>query len=115
MYKWIAILTFFLLIAGGCSSQDKGNETAIEGLVIDKSENRLLIVSAADRAEINLQEQTVEEILGMVSPDAIWISAPVSTIEQYDTGDEVRVTIEGGVNTSYPAQASAKSIDPIHE
>ncbi|SFS62055.1 Protein of unknown function [Paenibacillus sp. 453mf] len=110
------MITFLLvtLILSGCSlSEENNNYTIITGYIIDKEEGRLLVVEGLDESEFDIHEQTVEEILKIADPNATWVSIGDNRENDYSVGEQVKVTIDGGVNTSYPAQASAKHIEVV--
>lgn len=126
------IVTFLLvsLILSGCSlnegSNSEGstgstneeatnptNDTTITGYIIEKEKERLLIVEGLDESEFNITQQTVDEILKIADPNAIWISIGDIKDNDFNVGEQVKVTVDGGVNTSFPAQASAKKIELV--
>lgn len=87
------------------------NETIITGYIIDKDEERLLVIEGLDKSEFDINKQSVEEILKIAQPNATWITFKDN--EKFSIGEKVKVTVRGGVNTSFPAQAAAKQIELV--
>ncbi|WP_454190932.1 YobA family protein [Paenibacillus sp. Marseille-Q7038] len=126
------VVTFLLvpLILSGCSlnkgsSSESGsgstneeatnptNDTIITGYIIDKEKDRLLIVEGLDESEFNITLQSVDKILKIAEPNATWVSIGGIKNNDFNVGEQVKVTVDGGVNTSFPAQASAKKVELI--
>ncbi|GIP44620.1 hypothetical protein J45TS6_30790 [Paenibacillus sp. J45TS6] len=126
------VVTFLLvpLILSGCSLNEESssegrpdstneeainptNNTIITGYIIDKEKERLLVVEGLDESEFNITQQTVDEILKIADPNATWVSIGDNKYNDFNVGEQVKVTVDGGVNTSFPAQASAKKIELV--
>ncbi|MFD1135370.1 YobA family protein [Paenibacillus urinalis] len=131
MKKLTVILILLAQILSGCSlnegpsnaGNDAGstkeqagnhpNENFITGYIIDKEKERLLVVEGLDELEFDINQQSVEEILKIADPNAIWINIDDDRVNDFSIGEKVRVIIDGGVNTSFPAQAAAKQIELV--
>lgn len=129
MKKLTVILILLTQILSGCSLNEgpsnaendaastneqpgnPSNETIITGYIIDKDEERLLVIEGLDKSEFDINKQSVEEILKIAQPNATWITFKDN--EKFSIGEKVKVTVRGGVNTSFPAQAAAKQIEVV--
>lgn len=93
--KFIPCLVMFAIIICGCSNNSKEKDEPVNkyvGYVVQKEEGRILVTRYDEKSDMN---------------DAIWIR----TKRKIELGQQVSIEIEGGIETSYPAQASAKDID----
>jgi hypothetical protein len=91
--KFISCLVMFAIIICGCSNNSKEIGEPVNkyvGYVVQKEDGRILVTHYDE--DLN---------------DAIWIR----TKRKIELGHQVSIEIDGGINTSYPAQASAKDID----
>ncbi|WP_026691085.1 DUF3221 domain-containing protein [Alteribacter aurantiacus] len=102
---WILLLVFL----AACGSNE--GSTAIEGRVVDKGEQALLIVKGVSEEEANaLDEDAIHD--GGVG-EAFWIYG-IEDPDSFDQGDLVKVTTDE-IMESYPAQAEAITIEQIGE
>lgn len=130
MKKLVVILILLSQIISGCSLDKESssestngstNEQAgnhpngpfITGYIIDQDEERLFVVEGLDESEFDINQQSVEEILKIADPNAIWITIDDDRVNDFSVGEKVRVIVDGGVNTSFPAQAAAKQIELV--
>ncbi|GKU78120.1 DUF3221 domain-containing protein [Paenibacillus sp. L3-i20] len=120
MKRELVIVIMTVLLVGCSANQPKENTEQTwdyrEGNVIAKESTKLLVVDSTDVTELELKPElkTVEEILSVVKPEAVWVTAiNESELEAIEVGDEVSLDIEGDVSESYPAEASAKRITVI--
>lgn len=93
--KFIHCLVMFAIIICGCSNNSKEKDEPVNkyvGYVVQKEEGRILVTRYDEKSDLN---------------DAIWIR----TKRKIELGQQVSIEIDGGIETSYPAQASAKDID----
>lgn len=86
----------------------------IEGYIISKENDRLLIVENLSKEQADTKKYTTNQILEKANPHATWISAadPLSS-NDYQVGERIQVTIKGGVDASFPAQAAAEKIEVL--
>jgi len=100
----------------GCGT-DKKPEAAWDyqsGRVIAIQNDQLLVVQSKDVSEIELKPESVDEILSVLRPQAIWLTVTDETdITGIEVGDDVLVEIKGEVAESYPAQAEAGKIEKV--
>ncbi|MEJ8303317.1 YobA family protein [Saccharibacillus sacchari] len=109
----------------GCTNKSQTNNDSaddtpsdvmlIEGYIISIKNSKILVVENLSKEEADTSRYTENQILEKADPNATWISVdtPLNT-EDYNVGDRIKVTIRGGVNTSFPAQAAAKEIDILN-
>lgn len=102
----------------GCvtNSEKKAAWNYESGRVIATEDARLLVVQSKDVTELELRPEleTVDEILSVLRPQAIWLTVTDKTeITGVEVGDEVRIKIEGEVSESYPAQALASKVEKV--
>lgn len=109
----------------GCATKfqaDKDNvnitqedKISIEGYIISIKDARILVVENLSKEEADTSRYTENQILEKADPNATWVSVdnPLD-MKKYTVGDRIKVTIHGGVNTSFPAQAAAKEIDILN-
>ncbi|MEK4979960.1 DUF3221 domain-containing protein [Bacillus sp. FSL K6-6540] len=93
--KFIPCLIMFAIIICGCSNNSKEKDEPVNkyvGYVVQKEDGRILVTRYDEKSDLN---------------DAIWIR----TKRKIELGQQVSIEIDGGIETSYPAQASAKDID----
>lgn len=99
------IVMLAMILAGCAKSQD-----AKEGFVLEVKAGSVLVVQ-------NISEERYNDIKGISSDalidqgglDLIWLE--YDKANQFDKGDHVTYSTEGGVRESYPAQADAKKIE----
>ncbi|WP_194543720.1 DUF3221 domain-containing protein [Paenibacillus sp. JZ16] len=85
----------FAIIICGCSNNSKEKDEPVNkyvGYVVQKEDGRILVTRYDEKSDLN---------------DAIWIR----TKRKIELGQQVSIEIDGGIDTSYPAQASARDID----
>ncbi|MCR2807260.1 YobA family protein [Paenibacillus soyae] len=109
----IAIVGVSMLV--GCSTDEQVAEgwDYKTGRVIAVNEDRVLVAESADVTDVDWEsgEQTVDELLQAMNPDAIWLTAmEPSDLDGLKAGDEVQVVLDGEVKESYPAEAKAEKI-----
>ncbi len=93
--KFILCLVMFAIIICGCSNNSKEKDEPVNkyvGYVVQKEDGRILVTRYDEKSDLN---------------DAIWIR----TKRKIELGQQVSIEIDGGIDTSYPAQASARDID----
>lgn len=93
--KFIPCLVMLAIIICGCSNNSKEKDEPVNkyvGYVVQKEDGRILVTRYDEKSDLN---------------DAIWIR----TKRKIELGQQVSIEIDGGIETSYPAQASAKDID----
>lgn len=102
----IYFIVLVLAVLAGCNSENADepvDEPDITGYVMDKDGGRILVVST--EAEDYSGTGGIGEYY-----NAAWVGgAP----DEVDAGDFVEIRFEGGVETSYPAQASVAEIEVI--
>ncbi|WP_160036833.1 YobA family protein [Paenibacillus sp. An7] len=130
MKKFVVTFLLVPLLLSGCSLNEESsseyrpdstneeatnptNATIITGYIIDKEKERLLVVEGLDESEFDITQQTVEEILTIADPNATWVSIGDNEYKDFSIGEQVKITVDGGVNTSFPAQASAEKIEKV--
>ncbi|MFD0618429.1 YobA family protein [Paenibacillus sp. GCM10027629] len=106
--KKIIFFTFLIGLFAGCSHSKPPD---FQGRIIDIKESRVLVVSNVSIKELETRTQT--QLLNDKAPNAVWIN--VSSINKYKVGQLLEVWYQGGVDTSYPAQAGAKKVEIIEE
>ncbi len=99
---------FLVLVLAGCSTIDKEHPDG-EGYVFEISKDRVLILNNVDPKEIGREWN---EIFDSYQGEAIWLSTKGSKLK---VGQYVRYWIDGGVDDSFPSQASSKKIEIIRE
>ncbi|WP_054023955.1 DUF3221 domain-containing protein [Bacillus sp. FJAT-28004] len=116
LFFLVIMLTFF----SGCSvnsvneDDSKKNWDYKEGFVVSKEDSKILVVQNSNITE--LKQKSIEEILDIVQPNAIWVTAEKEAdLDVIEVGDQVSIKIDGGVDQSYPAQTSARKITKINK
>lgn len=97
MNKSLLVFMILAILICGCSNNGESAnqpEPKYIGYVVQQEENRILVTHYDEQSELN---------------DAIWIR----TKKNIALGQKVSIELDGGIETSYPAQASAKNIDII--
>jgi hypothetical protein len=80
-----------------------------EGYIVAKEDQRFLLVRKTTATDIKNKE--LQQILDDAQPDAIWIKvANKDDYESFVVGDLISITIDRGVDQSYPAQAAVNEI-----
>ncbi|WP_037288335.1 YobA family protein [Saccharibacillus sacchari] len=89
--------------------------TLIEGYIISIKNNEILVVENLSKEEADTSRYTENQILEKADPNATWVSidSPLN-VKDYKVGDRIKVMIDGGIDTSFPAQALAKEIDILN-
>ena len=110
----ILILLSFILLITGCTenrSTPKEEGLKLEGYILEVDEGRILVAESITSEQfVTLKDKTLQEL------DSEGISLYYFSYEDTSSlriGHKVNVWIEGGINLSYPAQASAKKIEVI--
>lgn len=99
-----SLLCFTLILTlVGCS--DGPSAGMGEGYILEVTDDRILVI------EEKLEGQW-QEVHREYRGEAIWLRTKKSGLKP---GQQVRYWIRGGVNESYPAQASAKKIEVISD
>lgn len=106
MKKAFVMLIFILFLVAGCSSNNDigSNEhwDREEGYIVAKENGRILIVPN----KVENFKITLDEILKASKPYAIWLAVDKSEYDAVEVYDHVRIEINGGIDQSYPEQAS---------
>ncbi|WP_139992139.1 DUF3221 domain-containing protein [Paenibacillus paridis] len=113
--KRLSFILFVILILGaGCSANHESESGGVwnyqEGYVAvkDEANSQLLVV----REKVaNLENKKIEQILEEAEPDAVWLKVTKKQYGSVNEGDHVKVSIQGGIDQSYPAQAAVDSIE----
>ncbi|MEK3913048.1 DUF3221 domain-containing protein [Paenibacillus sp. FSL H7-0331] len=113
--KYVMLVATIFLCMTGCSTNNPndGNPKVWdyrEGYVIAKEYHKYLVVRNTNSAEI--KNKTVSQLLKEAQPDAIWITVHTDN-DSIHIGDKVSISIDGGIDQSYPAQASAKDFKKL--
>ncbi|GBG10437.1 hypothetical protein PAT3040_05170 [Paenibacillus agaridevorans] len=102
-YLKIAMLVAVVFTLLGCQGEPTG-----QGYIFEVSEDgRVLVLDDIDNIQIG---KRWVDISSNYSGDAIWLK---TTTSKYKVGQRVRYWVDGGVDQSFPAQASAKKIEII--
>ncbi|WP_161601624.1 DUF3221 domain-containing protein [Paenibacillus luteus] len=114
MKRLFFILFVIIIFGAGCSANNKGEAGGQwnyqEGYVVAKDEaNRQLLV-VREKVD-NLKNKKIEQILKESDPDAVWLKVTRKQYGSVEEGDHVKVSIQGGIDQSYPAQAAADSVE----
>jgi hypothetical protein len=102
----ILLSMVFVIVMSGCSTVDNQNPDG-EGYVFEISKGRVLILNNVDPEDIG---KKWNELFESYQGEAIWLSTKKSNLK---VGHYVRYWIDGGVDDSFPQQASAKKIEII--
>ncbi|WP_410769400.1 YobA family protein [Fontibacillus sp. BL9] len=105
--KIMQMLLVLLLIGAGCSPLADQKPDG-EGIVFEVSEGRVLILDNVDPEDIG--KKSWNEIFETYQGSAIWLGTKNPDLQ---VGQQVRYWVEGGINDSFPSQASAKKIELI--
>jgi len=88
-----------------------GNAMSIDGIVVKKEDQRILVISGVEAEE--LKGQTEEEMLEGVT-NAIWFSLSIDQMKIVNEYDYVRITYSN-IDESFPGQASANTIKVLND
>ena len=102
-------MMLFVLIMAGCAS---GEEKAVKkGYILNVEKEQVLFAENISREEYNdLKDLSMEELTSLEqTPMLIYLS--FGKTNDLKKGDKVLVTISGGVQESFPAQAKASKIE----
>lgn len=100
--KKIMIVLLLLLVTACQSGSPSGYDG--EGYILEVADSRVLVLDK------KYSETTWREIQDEYEGGAIWISTKNADLKP---GQKIRYWIEGGIDGSYPAQASARKIEVI--
>ncbi|WP_391205016.1 YobA family protein [Psychrobacillus sp. L4] len=81
------------------------------GVIVEMKDNSILVVS--NLSEEEARNLSVEEAMD-TGKDATWFSLTMDQRNQLKLYDEVKVGYEG-LNESFPAQGSAKTVEKLNE
>lgn len=104
--KMAAVLFFLLLVCIGCNNVDDQNPDG-EGYIFEIAKDKVLILNNIDPNDIG---KKWNEIFDNYRGEAIWLKTKTSSLK---VGQYVKYWIDGGVQDSFPQQASAKRLKII--
>ncbi|MGM0843896.1 MAG: DUF3221 domain-containing protein [Bacillota bacterium] len=97
---------FTLFILAACSNENgnkDGEEPGITGFVMDKEGQQILVVST--QAKDYSDNGGIKEYY-----DAVWASEAPNDV---NVGEQVKISFDGGMDTSYPGQAAVGKLEVI--
>ncbi|MCD5324351.1 MULTISPECIES: DUF3221 domain-containing protein [Pontibacillus] len=97
-YRLTLAMGLILLILGGCSSESYGERSDIAGYVMEKKGDEILVVSP-ESEDLGGNEEFY---------DAVWAKDAPNDIK---VGDRIALWFKGGLETSYPGQATVGKIE----
>ncbi|GAA0368910.1 DUF3221 domain-containing protein [Bacillus horti] len=101
-----------VLFLSGCSEDFPGQGMTSKGYIVDKEEQRILVMT--DITEDEMNSMSVNDLL-VERRQAVWIDVPKDlspAIESLNIGDKVSV-LHGNVDDSYPLQTTAIEIEIV--
>lgn len=101
----IVVITIALL---GCEEK-VASEPSGQGYVFEVSKDRVLILDNVNKSDFG---KGWNDIFADYTGNAIWLNTSSS---KYKIGQKVRYWVDGGVNSSFPEQATAKKIEIIKD
>jgi hypothetical protein len=101
----IAAVVFTLL---GCQGKLSAEPTG-QGYIFEVSDSGVLVLDNIKDTDLG---KNWRDISSSYSGNAIWLNTSTS---KHSVGQKVRYWVNGGINESFPAQASAKKIEIINE
>ncbi|WP_419875212.1 YobA family protein [Candidatus Pristimantibacillus sp. PTI5] len=107
-YLKILLIVVMTIALWGCEEK-LVSEPSGQGYVFEVSEDRVLILDNVKKSDFG---KCWNDIFEDYTGNAIWLKTSSS---KYKIGQKVRYWVEGGVDESFPAQASAKEIEIIKE
>ncbi|WP_407268285.1 DUF3221 domain-containing protein [Radiobacillus sp. PE A8.2] len=106
------LLILLVLFTSGCVEKDAiSTDPSIEGYVFDIKEDRVLVAYDITTEKYNQIRDKKLEDLSVSDAYVPLISLSYEKTSRLNKGDQVDVWIDGGVEDSYPQQASAKKIE----
>lgn len=106
--RYLKMLMIVIMIIALLGCEEKlTSEPSGQGYVFEISEGRVLIL---DNVKVSDFGNGWKDIFEDYTGNAIWLKTSTS---KYKVGQKVRYWVDGGVNDSFPAQASAKKIEII--
>jgi hypothetical protein len=101
----IAAVVFTLLgYQGKLSTEPTG-----QGYIFEVSDSGVLVLDNIQDTDLG---KNWRDISGRYSGNAIWLNTSTS---KHSVGQKVKYWVDGGINESFPAQASAKKIELIND
>ena len=105
------VMKVFLLFALAVSIIGCANEQVSgEGFILETREDSILVVQNITAERFNeIKDISSDALIDQGGLDLIWLE--YEEANEFDKGDHVTFSTDGGVRESYPAQADAKKIE----
>ncbi|GAA0339074.1 hypothetical protein GCM10008967_31690 [Bacillus carboniphilus] len=108
-------LVFLMIILVGCNIENNAEPNLIlKGYILEVNQGRLLIAEDITKEEFDkIRDMTIKEIQDIEEKMIMLTYVSFTNVETFNVGDFVKVTVDGGINHSYPGQAGAKKIEIV--
>lgn len=100
------MLICFALICLGCNAQNATTPTG-EGYIFALTDGGVLVL---DNVDSNDMGKEWNDIFDTYQGDAIWLSTKKANLK---VGQYVEYWVDGGINESFPRQATARKIEIV--
>lgn len=104
-----------MIILAGCNVETNAEpELLLKGYILEVNQGRLLIAEDITKEVFDkIRDLSIKEIQEIEEKMIMLIYVSYTNVETFNVGDFVKVTVDGGINHSYPGQAGAKKIEIV--